>query len=336
MATISCHHARAALAGLQRKGMDCDAVLMRAGIHPDSLQAAFGRISDHQMTRLVQEIWQALDDEFMGFSNQPCPAGALGFCVRAMGRCQTLREALETGIEFYNLVQDGVHTSFEEGPEQTTIRVEFAYPELDPQGFYLEFWMIRWHRLASWLCDLRIPLLQVHFRKHPVWDELHAHRAELAIMFPSDIDPNADSNCLIIPSASLNEPVRRTAQEIEEFIRTAPAPLLTIPGGDKSLRQTIMLRLSEQIPLRFPSQAQLAEQLGLSSQAFHRRLRREGTSYQRIKDDIRRELALNKLTRERLPVHEVAEIVGFSEPRSFTRAFKSWTGLSPREYCKFV
>jgi AraC-like DNA-binding protein len=46
-------------------------------------------------------------------------------------------------------------------------------------------------------------------------------------------------------------------------------------------------------------------------------------------------LAINKLVSEKLSVEEVSELVGFAEPRSFTRAFKKWTGLTPRSYCKY-
>jgi AraC-like DNA-binding protein len=45
---------------------------------------------------------------------------------------------------------------------------------------------------------------------------------------------------------------------------------------------------------------------------------------------------VTRLVKDRMPVKDVAEILGFSEPRSFTRAFKNWTGLSPREYCKYI
>ena len=85
-----------------------------------------------------------------------------------------------------------------------------------------------------------------------------------------------------------------------------------------------------------PNIDQIASQLHMTAQTLHRNLKREGTSYQHIKDSIRRDIAVSKLVKDRLPVKQVAEIVGFSESRSFTRAFKHWTGLSPREYCKYV
>jgi AraC-like DNA-binding protein len=45
-------------------------------------------------------------------------------------------------------------------------------------------------------------------------------------------------------------------------------------------------------------------------------------------------VAIQKLVNEKLSVEQVADIVGFTESRSFTRAFKHWTGLTPRAYCK--
>jgi AraC-like DNA-binding protein len=49
---------------------------------------------------------------------------------------------------------------------------------------------------------------------------------------------------------------------------------------------------------------------------------------------MRRNFAIAKLINEKLSVEQVSDAVGFSESRSFTRAFKHWTGLTPREYCK--
>ena len=66
------------------------------------------------------------------------------------------------------------------------------------------------------------------------------------------------------------------------------------------------------------------------------RLLEESSSYQKVKDGMRRDLALTKLVQEGCSVSEVAELVGYSEARSFTRAFRNWTGLSPREYCRYL
>jgi AraC-like DNA-binding protein len=73
----------------------------------------------------------------------------------------------------------------------------------------------------------------------------------------------------------------------------------------------------------------LARALGCSRQTLYRRLRAEGTTFEALLDGLRRRLA-RRLLRENLPVKEVAYRLGFADPAAFSRAFKRWTGSSPR------
>ncbi len=76
--------------------------------------------------------------------------------------------------------------------------------------------------------------------------------------------------------------------------------------------------------------AATARALNMSRQTLYRRLKAEGTSFERVLDDLRRETALSYLESERLSVSETAYLVGFSDRSAFSRAFKRWTGRSPR------
>ena len=63
-----------------------------------------------------------------------------------------------------------------------------------------------------------------------------------------------------------------------------------------------------------------------------RRLRDEGRGFQQIKDELRRDAAIEYLLLTQLPLLEIANRVGFSEASTFHRAFKQWTGVAPGEY----
>lgn len=76
----------------------------------------------------------------------------------------------------------------------------------------------------------------------------------------------------------------------------------------------------------------IASELAVSARTAQRRLRDEGTSYAAVLDDVRRELAMGMLRGRDLAVYEVAFLLGYSEPSTFHRAFRRWTGKSPREY----
>ncbi|MBO6754554.1 MAG: helix-turn-helix transcriptional regulator, partial [Spongiibacter sp.] len=64
------------------------------------------------------------------------------------------------------------------------------------------------------------------------------------------------------------------------------------------------------------------------------KLKSEGNSYQKIKDNLRRDQAIVMLTKQNLSVADISTRLGFAEPGAFSRAFKNWTGLSPLSYRK--
>jgi AraC-like DNA-binding protein len=74
----------------------------------------------------------------------------------------------------------------------------------------------------------------------------------------------------------------------------------------------------------------VARALGCSRQTLYRRLKEEGTTFAALLDGLRRRLALHYLREQGLSVKETAYRLGFSEPAAFSRAYKRWTGSSPR------
>ena len=75
-----------------------------------------------------------------------------------------------------------------------------------------------------------------------------------------------------------------------------------------------------------------AQSLHMSESSLRRRLQKENTSYQALKDEIRCEVAIDKLLNQNAKVADLAEYLGFTEPSSFVRSFKSWTGQTPKSY----
>jgi len=72
--------------------------------------------------------------------------------------------------------------------------------------------------------------------------------------------------------------------------------------------------------------------MGLSRQTLLGLLKAEGTTFEKVLDELRHRMALEYLNGKKVSVNETAYLVGFLEPTAFSRAFKRWTGRSPAEY----
>lgn len=329
MASIHSHHALAATRGLNRQNKhSVESLFTNAGVNYSLLSQGKIRIGDHQMVRLVKNIWRSLDDEFMGFTEHRCKLGTFAFMLKGIYQQQNLITALQKGIEFYRLVSDDIVTTVEQSGDNIEIEFSFQQPNYDPEHFFHEFWFVIWHRLACWLIGSQIPLIATHF-SYPKPE----YSAELALMFPSPHYFNAVSNKLVFKRQYGNRPLVRTSDELDEFLRQSPLGLLTIPASDLTAARAVASNLfqhyqnqQEQLKL-----TKVAQQLNYSVATLHRRLKQEGTHFQAIKDQVKTELAI-KLLEQGQPVYAIAEQLGFTDARSLSRAFKSWTGLSPRAF----
>ena len=330
MPTISRHHVDASLLGCLHRGIDAESLLTRAGINsnPSRSQPA-GRVHTHQVGRLFRIIQQELNDEFMGFTQNPSKFGIFATLCDLVSKCQNLGELLQQSANFYNLLGNDVAMKLETDADNAEFSITLSRPELDEQHFIAEFLMVIWHRFPSWYLGEAIRLKETHF-SHPA----PAHDSELKVMFPGRLCFKQTTNKLVFDSNYLRKPLRRNSKEIAAFLHNYPIEIMTIPGEDSSLealaeRSIVKTRAGK---LHFLSAEQLAEGLGLGNLTLYRRLQNEGTSYQRIKDNIRREKAIELLIERDISVDQVSDVLGYSEPRSFTRAFRKWMGVSPRQY----
>ncbi|MGE0740410.1 MAG: AraC family transcriptional regulator ligand-binding domain-containing protein [Hyphomonadaceae bacterium] len=76
----------------------------------------------------------------------------------------------------------------------------------------------------------------------------------------------------------------------------------------------------------------IAAKLGASRQTVYRNLKTEGVTFEQVLDELRHRMALSYLAGKKVSVNETAYLVGFSDPAAFSRAFKRWTGKSPRDW----
>jgi AraC-like DNA-binding protein len=177
------------------------------------------------------------------------------------------------------------------------------------------------------------------FGDRPVVTAVHvthvepAYRAEYDRIFQVPVTFGSDKNALLLRPEIWNTPPppHHVISEYASTIMTAHAEVLLAElARSDSVRGRVESAL---VPVLHTGDANIdtvAGKLGLSRQTLFRKLKAEGVTFKKVLDELRRNIALHYLTQKNVSVSETAYLVGFSDPAAFSRAFKRWTGSSPR------
>ena len=299
-----------------------------AQITPSQAKKANAHITALQMERISSFAMHELNDEVLGCLSRKLPWGTYGMLVRASLTSPTLGVALKRWCRHHGLVADDIELSIEERDGKAHICLR----ELKDLGEQREFGVLSVLRnlygVACWLIDSRITLEQVHFAF-----DAPAHQAVYPLMFQGPvqfghIDPVSE---LVMNASYLALPLRRDEAALQRMLETALTLTVLQYRKDRLLLTQVKQALAMH-PQDTHSADDLAPMLNLSPRSLHRQLKEEGTSLQVLKDEVRRERAIELLQRTRKPVKQVAESAGFQNEKSFIRAFKQWTGQTPAAF----
>jgi len=159
----------------------------------------------------------------------------------------------------------------------------------------------------------------------------HGRQASYREYFGCDIEFSADCGKVVFASDLLDKPLPHSdpdsAHHLYQQCQLLIAKLTSQGLFIDDVRRLILSR-----PGFFPDIDYVAEQLGLSSRTLRRRLTAEGSSYRQLLDEVRYGLAREYLETTCLPMEEISNLLGFTEPGNFSQAFKRWSGLPPSEW----
>jgi len=309
------------------KGLDADALLTQAGLSEDIIDNPEERVDAEKLAAVLVGIWDALNDETASLSSSPIPRGSFYMMGKLTIHEQNLGKALEQARRFYGMVTGAFTMYIQVDGDRVHFSCDMHYPEMDKDHLFAEINLMSWHRYSSWLIAENIPLSEVYF-SYPEPAEV----SEYSYLFPGKHVFNASCMGFSFHRKYLDRECVQNAASLKTFMRECPVSLFLQPKTDFSLSGELQQILKRGVKDGFPTIEAAAEQLHMTKRTLTRKLKDEGTSFQKIKDIIRRDRAIYYLTRQSLSVGKVAEKVGFSDPAVFARAFRLWTGLSPRDY----
>ena len=315
----------AILRAYERYGVSPAAALQQAQIAPALLKRRAGRITASQMELISNAAMRELDDEALGWFSRRLPWGSYGMLCRASTMAPTLAVALKRWCRHHRLLTQDIVLNYEEAALTVTISVTEAAPLGEMREFCLLTLLRYLHGYACWAIDSRIPLVAVEF---PF--AAPPHRAVYPLMFPGPVAFNAERAGMSFDMAYLALPLRRDEAALRTMLQRA-LPLTVRPYRRDRLLVQRVRQLLRSHAADMNNAGRIAERLHVSERTLHRQLRDEASSLQLLKNEARKDIALELLRRTTMPLKQVAARAGFRSEKSFSRAFKQWTGATPGE-----
>ena len=318
--------ARTIMAAYRRYGQDPTEVLKLAQITPAMLQQPVARITARQMEVLSGAAMQELDDEGLGAFTRKLPWGSYGMLARASLPSPDLGVALKRWCRHHALLTGDIRLELVESGNSAAIIVEEHADLGVAREFMLVYVLRNIHGLACWYVDSRIPLQGARFPfPAPPHVDAYAH------MFPGPLQFGAARAEIRFDGRYLALPLRRDEKALRQMLQRA-LPLTVLQyRRDRLLVQQVRQALAAH-PAQAHSADGIAGLLHMSSRTLHRQLKDEGASLQQLKDEVRSERAKDLLYRTGKPLKQVAAACGFRNEKSFLRAFRQWTGVTPAEF----
>lgn len=312
---------------MQREGLDWARAFEMAGLEPSNSADADARYPISGYTRLWQAAVELSGDPAFGLKvaehASPASLHALGMTFLAS---ETLDDVFDRIQRYSRIVTDAVAVRV----QRSTRRVTLCYT-VPPHGFPIAYeafdaflgltvklgWMLPQREVDPLKVDLTRPR-PANARPYREW-------------FRAPVRFGAAENRLHYDPAMLTEPLptanpalaRATDRIIVDYLARFDLSQFSL-----QVRSDILGRLAS----GYASLAAVAASMNMSPRSLQRHLHAESTSYQAIFDDLRRELACQYLLGSELSLGDITHRLGFGDQSNFTRAFRRWTGTTPRRY----
>ncbi|AFV85943.1 MULTISPECIES: AraC family transcriptional regulator [Alteromonadales] len=324
--SVSVHFANAVLDAARQLGLNLEPILQSARLNQPLLDNPQSRITSQQFSQLMRSVWEQSDDEFLGLTTQPSKYGVFRLFADGAIQEQNLHRVYKHLCRFYSLVNQSISLSLYISKGQVELRMRQVQPEIDRNLLFRDFFLLLWHRFPGWLIGKSIPLQQVKMRGAEP-----AHAAEYRFMFPCPITYGHDYDAFVFSEEELVNPVTQRAENLREHFKQAPLNWFTRQEFTPVYTRRVMDYLAEYREHE-ASMQDIADSVNVSERTLRRKLTEEGTSFQEIKDKLRKNMAIYYLSQPDIPISTITNKLGFSEPAAFTRAFKQWTGQTPTLY----
>jgi AraC-like DNA-binding protein len=316
--------ARPAIAALDRLGVDAAPVLRAAQLSRRALASADLRLPWPS----VAVLWEAAavaarDPAFGSHVAATLPPGAFDLLDYLMSAAATSGEGLARVAHFIRLAYDGSDLTLVIGRGHASLVRRSSSSTRHYDDFLLTLLLVRSRQATG--SDWAPSRVAFQHDEGPGSDGV-ARVFRCPITFGAAVmDMRFALGILELPHLHADSAL------LSILVRYAESLLESLPKGDDIVARASS-SIARQFATKLPVLSATARALHVSERSLQRRLAREGTTFSRLADAVRKDLAGRYLGQAGLSVGEIAYMLHFREPPAFHRACKRWTGDTPLQY----
>ncbi|MDM0109702.1 AraC family transcriptional regulator [Variovorax sp. J22R24] len=326
--TIPVAMVRGMLAGIEARGESCESYLADVGIPMELLSHPRGRVTAEQYVALFRFLIERRGDECLGFLSRPLKPGSFALMARSALGSRDVRQAILRIARTFALLRDDATLELCCEDDNAGMVLSFDETSVVHHVFLHELLLRVFWRLVAWLAGGRLPARRFDFAF-----DTPAHVGSYSQAFPAQLEFGQPHTALWFDAHWLEVAVHRDEDALRAFLAEAPANIIMPRRNDEMTSKRVRNHLRHTQP-NWPDLASAASTLNVSTATLQRRLALEGTSFQALKDELRRDIAIVRLSTSAAPLAQLAHELGFTDSAAFQRAFKGWTGSSPGAYRK--
>ena len=319
---------RLAYARARRAGLELRPLLKKAGLTDQRIKDRGSRLPVEHQIQFLNLTANALHDEWLGFHlAQLCDLRELGLLFYVAASSETLGDALQRAVRYSSISNEGLSLKC---LEEDDIRIVFDYVGIARHSdrHQIEFFMTVLIRLCRQLTGLRL----VPSRTRLTHRRSKHGGSELAEYFGGHTTFGARADELTFVRGIRDIAITSADPYLNEIlVANCEQALSNRPKNRGTLRSAVENAIVPLLPHGKVRASGIATRLGLSQRTLARRLALEGKTYSEVLESLRGDLARQYLSDLDLSISRIAWLLGYEEVSAFTRAFKRWTGKTPRE-----
>ena len=308
-----------------QEGVKVELLLREAGLTRQQIDDPGVRLDVKNQIRFLELVATAVKDDFLGFHLAlKVDLRKMGLLYYTQASSDTLEEALQRGVRYGSIVNEGLALSFQ-GGGAVGINFEYVGVARHSDRHQIEFAMVTLVRTLRQLTKRHLPASQVSFT-HRRSDDI----SEFRTFFGCDVTFGAPVDRVVFSKSSREMPLVDTDPYLNEvLIKYCDQAIADRSAKRSSFRLSVENAIALLLPHGRAQAGEIARKLGVSRRTLARRLASEGMTFTGIMQSLKSDLAKRHLTDQTLSVSEIAWLLGYQDVSAFTHAFKRWTGRAP-------